>query len=154
MALDLLDTPVRLTWDLCGSSGCPERAAVLSLADRLVDGGVFFVTLDGRPLLHPAAGELLERLQGGGCQVQVYCTGAPLELTLLETHGRFLAGVLIDVDPFMDAGQLATERLRGAVAAVGATGCEAGPGVDPPEEKSSIYSSASGLCPGARGWPN
>ena len=54
MGLDLLDAPVRLTWDLHGPGQPLAEREMLAIARQIGDGGIFFVTLEERPLLHTA----------------------------------------------------------------------------------------------------
>ncbi len=71
MAIDLLDTPLRVTWDLHDENGAAAPATVRQVAEELVAAGVFFVTLERQPLCHPAIAEILSILQAGGCQTSV-----------------------------------------------------------------------------------
>ncbi|NJC86995.1 MAG: SPASM domain-containing protein [Desulfuromonas sp.] len=119
MGLDLLDTPVRLTWDLHGPGQPLSDGAMLAIAGRIVDAGVFFVTLEARPLVHPALPEILAELVAGGCQVQVACAGDEEELAALEALPIPRPRVQLDIAAFLpdaihDAGRLriVLERLR------------------------------------------
>lgn len=112
MSLDLLDTPVRLTWDLHGPGRPLSAAAMLAIAGRIADGGVFFVVLEERPLTHPALREILARLESAGCQLQVACTGDADELTALAALPAPLPGVQLDVAAFLHDGAIDENRLR------------------------------------------
>ena len=125
MALDLLDAPLRVTWDLHGPAGPMEETAARIVCDRLTSAGVFFVFLEQRPLAHRAYTALLERLQAGGCRTTVLCRGELDELEALESS-PLPDEVLLDAEPFagpqgIDAGVLSVtlDRLRAA-------GCEPG----------------------------
>jgi len=119
MGLDLLDTPVRLTWDISDDETGPAALCLPTIASTIVDGGVFFVTLQGRPLLHPGFEEVLEVLDGG-CQLTIFCCGNSDELARLKQLPRISGQILLDVSGFIDedhgvdAGRLlaAVESLR------------------------------------------
>lgn len=117
MAIDLLDTPLRVTWDLHGKSGTPGAEDVRRIAGELAGAGVFFATLDERPLLHPAIGEILEIL-AGGCRVLLVCDGLPEEFSRLselpETASLFLnaRAFFRDGSPNLSALGRAVDRLR------------------------------------------
>ncbi|WP_303720978.1 SPASM domain-containing protein [Malonomonas rubra] len=83
MAVDLLDAPLRVSWDLCGGDGKVLSAAQLSrVAQQLLDAGIFFVSLEEQPLLHPEIIPLLQSLVKG-CQVSVVVGNSETELNLL-----------------------------------------------------------------------
>lgn len=103
MALDLLDAPLRMTWDLCpeGRAKLPEEQ-ILACADALVDAGIFSLTLQEHPLLFPALEPLLDRLQQGGCQPALVVGGEPAEwLRLASLQRRF--PLLVDAAPWLNA---------------------------------------------------
>lgn len=112
MSLDLLDTPVRLTWDLHGPAEPLSDAAMLAIAGRIVAAGVFFVTLDGQPLVHPALPGILAELTAGGCQVQVVCAGAAEELAALTVLPAPRPAVQLDLAPFLSGASIDEGRLR------------------------------------------
>lgn len=113
MPLDLLDTPLRVTWDL-HDRGVPAEAAVArTVAGRLVEAGVFFVTLEQQPLLHPRCAELLAQLRQGGCAVQVHCAATPAEL-------EAAAGGFGSVTLLLDAAAFADGRTQLDVTGLGA----------------------------------
>lgn len=112
MSLDLLDTPVRLTWDLHGPGEPLAAAELLTIAGRIADAGVFYLTLEERPLVHPVLAPLLARLSGSGCRLVVVCTGAEEELGALETSARPLPAVELDLAPFLGAAGVDLPRLR------------------------------------------
>lgn len=112
MGLDLLDLPVRLTWDLHGSGQPLHDADMLAVAGRIAAGGVFFVTLERQPLAHAAIIKILEVLQAGGCQVRAVCSGTEQELTALEKLPGVLPSVQLDAAAFLSAGVLDETQLR------------------------------------------
>lgn len=98
MPLDNLDTPLRITWDLC-PSGQPllTNDQLQQIANRLLDAGIFFLLLDARPLLHPGLGTVLNCLSDGGCQASLVLGDAAAEWRQLETLDR-------KINLFVDAG--------------------------------------------------
>jgi GeoRSP system SPASM domain protein len=124
MGLDLLDTPVRLTWDLHGSAEPLGAAQLLEVAGRVAAGGVFFVTLEERPLAHPVIRELLDQLAVGGCQVQVVCAGSADELAALEQLAAPVPAVQLDVAAFLAQGTLDEARLCDTLARLRQSGVE------------------------------
>jgi GeoRSP system SPASM domain protein len=118
MGLDLLDTPVRLTWDFPDDATGQASTCLPAIADSIADGGVFFVTLQGSPLLHPAIEEVLELL-GGGCQLLISCRGSAKELERLKQLPLAGCQILLDVSDFIDINHgVATDRLHAAVVAL------------------------------------
>lgn len=83
MGLDLLDTPVRLSWHFAPGSPLP-LGDLLRIAGRLAEGGVFFVYLAGRPLLHPHLAEMLDTLAEKGIRISLVSGGSPGELQALQ----------------------------------------------------------------------
>jgi radical SAM protein with 4Fe4S-binding SPASM domain len=118
MTLDLLDTPLRATWDLHGADGRPARFAA-AVAEALSEGGVFFATLEKRPLAHPEIASILSTLADTGCRTLLVCNGDEEELRTLE--GPLSIGALfLDAASFIRGGKLdfvrlgeVLERLRG-----------------------------------------
>lgn len=70
MSLDLLDAPLRVTWDVYQPGFHLSREDLLIIAERLLEGGVFFVWLDGSPVQHADIHELVSCL-AQGCQVSL-----------------------------------------------------------------------------------
>ncbi len=99
MGLDLLDTPVRLTWDFPDDATGQQGPSMPAVAMAVMDAGVFFVTLQGRPLLHPAIDEVLEIL-GGGCQLLLTCCGSQDELTRLAQLSPSGVQLLLNITSF------------------------------------------------------
>ena len=83
MGLDLLDTPVRLSWHFAPEAPL-SRADLLRIAGGLAEGGVFFLYLDGRPLLHPHFAEMLDILAEKGIRISLVSGGSPAEFRALQ----------------------------------------------------------------------
>ncbi len=84
MAVDLLDAPLRISWDLCPAGQSPlSNNQLLQVARQLGEAGIFFVTLEDSPLRHPQIGELLQELTSGGCQVALVTDGSGAERAVL-----------------------------------------------------------------------
>ncbi len=79
MSLDLLDAPLRVTWEIHRQAESLPAANLFTIADRLLEAGVFFTLLEGAPLRHEGAGELISRL-GAGSRVSLACGPVPEEL--------------------------------------------------------------------------
>ncbi len=97
MTIDLLDTPLRISWCLSPEGSLPV-ADMLIVAERLVEAGVFFVTLEDRPLAHPAIHDILRILADGGCQVILTCEGTAAEFNSLQP-GLPIRQLYLDVAP-------------------------------------------------------
>ncbi len=124
MGLDLLDTPVRLTWDFPDNADKQTGSTLPAIARRIADGGVFFVTLQGTPLLHPEAEEVL-KLLGGGCQLLITSRGNPDELACLARLPQTGSQILLDVSGFLDADHgVDTSRLLAVVQSFRFQACE------------------------------
>ncbi len=93
--MDLLDTPLRVTWELHRPQDVVPSAEALRIAERLTDAGVFFVTLEERPLCHPRIGDILAALGRGGCRSLLVCAGSDEELAGLGP-GLPLDSLLLD----------------------------------------------------------
>lgn len=124
MSLDLLDTPVRLTWDLHGPGKPLPAVDMLAVADRITLGGVFYLTLEERPLTHPAIAGLLERLSAGGCRISVVCEGSEVELATLEGLAPPFPDVQLDLSAFLANGSLDEGALRDTLARLRRRGVE------------------------------
>jgi MoaA/NifB/PqqE/SkfB family radical SAM enzyme len=124
MGLDLLDTPVRLTWDFPDEASGQQGPSLPAVAEAVMDAGVFFVTLQGRPLLHPALEEVLEVLDGG-CQLLLTCYGSRDELTRLDRLSPSGAQVLLNLTSFArDECKIDLKRVLQIVLALRETGYE------------------------------
>ncbi|PLX88462.1 MAG: hypothetical protein C0614_02510 [Desulfuromonas sp.] len=97
MSLDLLDAPLRLTWAIAGNRSPLNTAQLSTIAGRIADAGLFFVTLDNAPLLNPAWRCLVECLVDQGCQVRLVCQGSDDELEQLTALAERSVELLFDV---------------------------------------------------------
>ncbi len=106
MAVDLLDAPLRVSWDLFSATdACLTSTQLLKIATDLTESGVFFVTLDNRPLNHPAILQVVQVLLDGGCQVSLVTDGDTQQFSRLDELPR-------EVNLFLDgAGSVAGNRL-------------------------------------------
>ena len=114
MSLDLLDAPLRVTWQIHRRNETLSGENLLVIAERLREDGVFFVLLEGAPLRHPEAARLIRRL-GEASRVSLVCEPTPDELARL-VPALPCAEVLLDataLDP-RDFSRLqeAVERVR------------------------------------------
>ncbi len=146
MGLDLLDLPVRLTWDLHGSGQSLPDADMLAIAERIAAGGVFYVTLEQQPLAHAVIVEILGVLQAGGCQVRAVCSGFEQELAALEKLPGALPGVQLDVAAFLSEGVLDEARLRDTFIRLRQTGAEPSLSVVPTKSNLSVIPRLLKLC--------
>jgi GeoRSP system SPASM domain protein len=123
MAVDLLDAPLRVSWDLCSDKTQLESSALQRVAEQLLDAGVFFVALEASPLQHPAISELLNQLVAGGCQVSVTLAGSSEELSRLERIPG-VTKLYLDVAAAIHDSDIDVAGLKTVVAAVRAKGRE------------------------------
>lgn len=94
--LDLLDAPLRLTWDFpCRRAGL-DSGDLHRIAERIVAAGVFFVSLEGAPLRSAGLASLLDYLLDGGCQVRLSCNGSDEELARLDSLADRPVELLLD----------------------------------------------------------
>lgn len=114
MTIDLLDTPLRMTWDLHGKLGTLGTEEVRRIADELSAAGVFFVTLEERPLLHPGIREILNILTVGGCQPLLVCDGLAEEFSRLP-EVQWAGGLFLNARTFFKAGRPDLTALSRAV---------------------------------------
>ncbi len=97
MTIARLDTPLRVTWEFHSPTAVIAPAAALTVAERLVDAGLFYVTLLARPLAHPVIAEVLAILTGSGIQVQATFNGTEEEWQGLATF-ESVPEVCVDAD--------------------------------------------------------
>lgn len=93
MTISRLDTPLRATWDLHGPDGAMPTTVVLRVAEELVAAGLFYITLEERPLAHPALAEIIAILGGAGMQIQAVFGGSAAEwqgIAALPSRPRIL----------------------------------------------------------------
>lgn len=123
MALDLLDTPLRISWDLHKGLESMPAALLDCVTERLLEAGVFFVTLERQPLRHPQIAQVVARLAAGGCQSLVVCSGGSEELTALDSSLAVQA-LFLDVSCWTKTGVLLRQPLAEVVAKVRSAGHE------------------------------
>lgn len=102
MGIDLLDTPVRLTWDFPDDAAGQQASAPPDIADVIVEAGVFFVTLQGQPLLHPTIEGVFAALHGR-CNLLLTCCGSRDELSRLEFLSPSGVQILINLSHFIQS---------------------------------------------------
>lgn len=123
MSLDLLDTPLRVTWDL----GCPEPRLndeqVLRISRRLGRAGIFHLTLEGRALAHGAVAEALRQLAEDGLQLSLVFGSSEEERAAL-VKGLPLQRLWIDVAAHIRCAALDGNGLAQQVAFVRGQGYE------------------------------
>lgn len=117
MSLDLLDAPLRLTWDIHHPGRFLPASDLLLIADRLLAGGVFFVLLDGRPLAHEACAELVAHL-AVGCQTSLVVSPEDENLIRLGS-GWPLRELFLDVTECADQPASPIEKAVAALRALG-----------------------------------
>ncbi len=118
MKLDLLDTPVRATWDLHAGDGGMPAADADRVLRRLIEARLFFVTLERTPLLHPECDAIVFGLGSAGMQVLVMTEGGDAELQALSSLPPEKAGIMLNLAPFVDAASpdfAAIERVVGEI---------------------------------------
>jgi len=114
MALDLLDTPLRITLDLHDGVTSMPAPLARQVVGRILEAQAFYLTLDLHPLLHPAAPEMAAAFLAAGCQVDV-CTGASsAELARLSELPTG-AVIVLDVASFCCGGRLDVAGLTAAL---------------------------------------
>jgi GeoRSP system SPASM domain protein len=116
MTIDLLDTPVRVTWDLHQGQPPLTSAEAERLTQALVEGGVFFVTLENGALLYPNIENILVTLAGGGCRTLLVLS-SKAEIAALAADLP-LHGVFIDATPHLEGAVADFASLAEAVDAV------------------------------------
>lgn len=103
MSITALDNPLRLTWQLHSAAGDPiAPSAVETIAQRIVEAGIFYLTVDSQPLAHRALPQILPLLQQAGIKVQATFGGTDAEWQGLA---EFPAGcdLLLDAGAFLSA---------------------------------------------------
>jgi len=146
MGIDLLDTPVRLTWDLHNAAAPLDDGGMLTVAAKIADGGVFYVTLEERPLAHPTVAGILAVLMAGGCQIQLACLGSPDELATLRQLPTPLPGVQLDVAGFIENRALDTKRLQQALAGLCDHGVEVSLRLTPLTDRLTVIPQLLDFC--------
>jgi len=123
MSLDLLDAPVRLTWDIPDDAGKARDVDLAAIAGRIADAGVFFVTLQGRPLACSRLPDILGVLSGS--QLLLESRGEEDEMRALEQLPAGKWPLLLNVSRFVtEPAGLDTETLKAVVSALRGLGHE------------------------------
>ena len=123
MAVDLLDAPLRVSWDICSADGRYLPAEQLALiGTQLLDAGVFFVALEAEPLAHPAIIDLLLKLVSG-CQVSLVLRGDEAELCFLEQIPPAVK-LFLDCSPAVEGKVFNAERLQPVLSQIRGSGRE------------------------------
>lgn len=122
MSLDLLDSPVRLTWDCPGEGGGLSDKQLPEVARKIARAGLFFVTLQGRPLLCRSVAEVCDILSGS--QLLLTCQGSTAELHVLAELPKIGCQLLLDLTSLTLHGELDKEALAGVVDALRRQGYE------------------------------
>jgi GeoRSP system SPASM domain protein len=104
MAVDLLDAPLRVSWDFFSDTDSSlSGEQLLQIATALTDAGLFYVTLENRPLKHPAVIPVVDQLLSGGCQVALIADADSEQL-------NSLAELPPGVNLFLDAAACVAEK--------------------------------------------
>ncbi|WP_305045679.1 SPASM domain-containing protein [Geoalkalibacter sp.] len=117
MSLDLLDAPLRLTWDIYHPEHLLPASELMLIADRLLAAGVFFVLLDGRPLSHDACARVVAHL-AAGCQVSLVVSPEEENFSRLA-GGWSLRELFLDVTEVADQPDRLIEKAVAALRALG-----------------------------------
>jgi len=144
MAAEWLETPVRLTWEFPDAH--PSHGVDLpAIAGCIAEGGVFYVTLLGRPLCHPRLVDVLDRL--GYCQQLITCGGGPEELSALAALPAGSRRVLLDLSGFItDDGQIAAPGITEAITRLREAGSEPLPSLVPLRKNLRLIPDLLRLC--------
>jgi GeoRSP system SPASM domain protein len=111
MAIDSLDTPLRVTWDLCSPGLTASADNALQVSARLAEAQLFYVTLEQTPLLHPVFKDVVSQLSAAGCQLLIVSLGSESELEALSDVPAG-ATVLFEVDTFVRTESVDIARLE------------------------------------------
>jgi len=115
MGLDLLDNPIRVTWDLHGPEFCMAESDVTVVLERLLDARLFFTTLEQTPLAHPQCAEILHQLTDAGVQTLLLSDGSEFELAQLQFTENLPISLLINLQPFLSSQGVDEKRLAHVV---------------------------------------
>ena len=136
MKIDLLDTPIRISWDLNGDDFSMEAALFDTVLSRVVTAQPFFVTLEQTPLLHPKIEEVLDRLHAASVQLYLTCDGSTAELQRLSELSPEQFSLILRVEPFITSQGIDTVRLSSVIDAVRDHSCE--PAISLIPQKSNV----------------
>ncbi|MBW2478177.1 MAG: SPASM domain-containing protein [Deltaproteobacteria bacterium] len=108
---DLLDAPVRLTWDIPDNGRGLTGPELLTVARRIADAQVFYVTLEGAPLAHAAFKDFSGILKASHCKIFVACRGTSKELIRLPQVTDLIDQLLLDLSGYIDSDELDHKSL-------------------------------------------
>ena len=145
MSIDSLDTPLRVTWDLCTPEQSTPVADARKLAARLVEAQMFYVTLERTPLLHPVFNDLSATLIAGGCQLLVVSRGGADEMAALRTF-PVAATLLFEIDGFISQDKVDFEGLEDVCRLLRQAGVNFGLSMIPTRERLSFIGSLVSFC--------
>ena len=98
---DLLDAPVRLTWDIPDKDDGLTGSELLTVASRIADAQVFYVTLEGEPLAHSAFEDFCGVLKTRQSKVFVACRGTTRELIRLPQLVDLIDRLFLDLSGYI-----------------------------------------------------
>jgi GeoRSP system SPASM domain protein len=145
MAIDSLDTPLRVTWDLCSPDLSASTADALKVAERLAEAQLFYVTLEQTPLLHPVFREVVGKLSAVGCQLLVVCRGRDDELIALSELPAG-ATILLEVDDFISPDGLDINGLEKVCNTLDRAGCTFGLSLTPTRNRLDLIGALIQFC--------
>jgi GeoRSP system SPASM domain protein len=126
MGLDLLDNPIRVTWDLHAAGTAMSDSDARTVLQRVLDAQVFFVTLEQTPILHSECESILSHLSGQGIQTLLLSNGSAAELRKLSLLADQSLVVLLNLQPFLRQGAPDFEQLRMVVTSMRQSGVNPG----------------------------
>lgn len=145
MSIDSLDTPLRVTWDLCAPGQSAAVADAQKVAARLVEAQLFYVTLERTPLVHPAFKEVADKLAAAGCQLLVVSRGSSAEMSALATL-PVGASLLLEVDDFLGQDRSDFQRLEVVCNTIRQAGVSFGLSLVPTRERLDIVGPLLQFC--------
>lgn len=131
MGIDLLDNPIRVTWDLQGDGFRMSDSAAEIVLQRLVDARLFFVTLEQRPFAHPYCGEILQQLTAAGVQTLLLCDGTEEELSCLSIADNLPVTLLVRLQSFISTKGPDYTRLKHVIKVMRSFGLNPGLSLTP-----------------------
>lgn len=145
MSLDLLDAPLRLTWDLHGPEGPATMSLARIVARSAAAARIFFVVLEEVPLCHPGFAELLDLLHEGGCRVTAICRGNEEELAA-AAGGPLPDDILLDAGDFLRPEHQDWDGLGAALEGLRAAGADPGLLLVPTSANLHLIPALAELC--------
>ncbi len=145
MPIDSLDTPLRVTWDLCAPEMSASDADAQKVAERLAEAQLFYVTLERTPLLHPSFKAIADMLAAAGCQLLVVSRGSSAEMSAL-TALPVGATLLLELDDFVGPTGVDYRELEKACNAIRQAGVSFGLSLIPTRERLALIGSILQFC--------